>query len=102
MALVQSGRPPGSGGGGETLRWQRDRIVVTEAFAAGDLTLSPTQIPIDEASLLVFFQLALLDTSDYDFNTSSSDVTILFGADPAVDYPETGEVIFILYYPYAV
>jgi len=97
MAIISSTRPPGTGGGGQTLAWAQDEFAQTAAWSAGGLTLTPSETIADDNSLFVWSQGQILHPDDYTITAGA--VVINFGADPATD-TSTGTWYFVLKYQY--
>lgn len=97
MALIQAYNPS-TGGGGQTLAWQRDRVEETSPFSSG-YTIALTETPVDENSIIVWSQGLVLDTDDYTYNSGTNSIEILFSGDPSTDTSD-GVWIFSVQYPY--
>ena len=103
MSFVQTFRSTtcgGSGGGGTPVY---ARVVIDEPYVAGTAftTLVPgTLLTGDFNSIILWFQknFSQPDGADWDYNTTTGELSLNFSFDPAIDYPETGEVIIDLWY----
>lgn len=100
MALIQAYNPSTGGSGGQTLAWERDRVVETDPFSAG-YSIALSETPLDENSILVWSQGMILDTDDYSYNSGTNSIVLNFSGDPSTD-TGTGEWIFSVIYPYEV
>jgi hypothetical protein len=101
MAFLRTRRAGAGGGGGQTLAWAMDETVFNAPFSSG-VTINLSQTPVDGDALIVYSQNNPLDTVDYNYLTGPPRVVLLFGGDPAVDYPETGEWRIRFQFPYAI
>jgi hypothetical protein len=103
FSLTRRGKEPPSGGGGtgEQLRFQRDLLTQTAAFAADTLAIVLTRTPADTNGLQVWSQGLILHPDDYLILGSPLRVVFRFSADPATD-TDTGEWKFVVTYPYVV
>lgn len=90
----------GSGGSGQTLAWNLQVRDQTDPWVAGGLNIVLTQLPLSAESVLIWSQGMPLSPNDY--SIAGAVVTILFGADPAVESPETGVWQFFIQYPYVI
>ena len=88
------------GGGGQTLDWTLFTVDQASAWTAGNLAINLTLTPLSEAAITVWSQGMPLSPDDWTLNGNS--ITIEFGADPAVESPETGIWQFFIQYPYVV
>ena len=88
------------GGGGQTLAWTLFTVNQTTAWTAGNLGINLTLTPLSEDAITVWSQGMPLSPDDWEL--SANQIIILFGADPAVESPETGIWQFFIQYPYVV
>jgi len=102
MAFVTTYRKPAGGGSGPTsdLLWQNDREEETDPFSSG-YSIPLTHTPIDADSLIVYSQNNPLDTDDFNYDSGTNSVIILFSGDPATD-TSNGIWVFRVQYPYEV
>jgi len=89
-------RPSGSGGGGGNIAGQRDDVEVNTPFSSG-YAIPLTQTPIDEDTIMVYSEGLILYPTDWQYNSGTNEVEILFGADPATD---TGSGIWHFFVQY--
>lgn len=97
MAFIKTIRR-NTGGSGQTLAWNLQTFNETNSWVAGGLTLLLTQVPLSAESILVWSQGMPLSPDDY--TVLGASIVIQFGADPAVESPETGVWQFFVQYPY--
>jgi len=100
MALIQAWNPTTGGSGGQTLEWERDRVVETDPFSAG-YAIVLTETPLDENAIMVWSKGMILDTDDYSYDSGTNSIIINFSGDPSTD-TSNGEWVFSVTYPYEV
>jgi len=97
MGLLQAYNPT-AGGAAVIAGWQIDRVEETDPFASG-YAIALSQTPVDANALLVWSQGLVLDDDDWDYNSGTNEVEILFSGDPATDTSD-GTWVFFVQYPY--
>lgn len=99
MSFITTYRRAG-GSGGQTLAWDREPFIEVDPFSSG-LSLPLSNTPVDVDAISVWSQGQPLDTDDWNYDSGTNAIIILFGADPATD-TDTGEWKFSIQYPYNV
>lgn len=88
----------GGGGEGQNLAWARDLHAQTDAFTAGTLIITLSEIPVDEDAIVVYSQDTPIQPGDYTF-LAPNQIQIDFDGDPATD-TDSGTWNFWIQYPY--
>ena len=100
MALIQAARPGGSGGGGGGLTvtgFKNDQFTQDASWTAGTLYLTLNETPLVTEGIVVDYNGQRLKYDvDWDFNTGTNQVQILFG-DPYVETYDTDPVFQVTY-----
>lgn len=100
MALIQTSRQVGSGGGGGGISitgWAIDEFIQTSNFVAGSVVLILSELPVSNNAVSLDYNGQKYYLGD-DFSIAGNAVTILF-ADPYVTDYDTPPV-FHFQYPY--
>jgi len=98
MGLIQAYNPGSGGGGGQDLAGQRDVQTTSSPFVSG-YAIPLSQTPIDEDTIVVYSEGLVLYPTDWQYNSGTNEVEILFSANPATD-ASSGTWHFFVQYLY--
>lgn len=98
MALIQAYNPSSGGGPGTDVAGQRDVQTTSSPFASG-YAIPLSETPIDESTIIVYSEGLVLYPTDWNYNSGTNEVEILFGANPATD-SQSGTWHFFVQYLY--
>lgn len=100
MALIQSSRPSGGGGGGIAIRgWQVDVHTQTENFTSGSVVITLSHQPATAEAIAIDYNgQKLLYNTEWIYGSGGNSITILFSDPYVTDYD--APPVFQIQYPY--
>ncbi len=102
MSYIRTNRQSSGGGSGQTLLWARSTYTLTGDSPSGfSFALSTPQIPVDADSIIVSAEgQSLFITTGFTYNSGPHSISVLGAWYPSET--TAGEIIFEVFYPYAV